>query len=230
MPSRDQSGNTQIFSMSEGFILVERSIWTEQQVGGATACITLLKGVHGMRDPDLAMAAIDAAQCKAPDITLADLLLAQQHQSEPIRLTAVATLEEDGDGGLEPNWLLEGGTAELFAGMTLLVADNAPHLCDDDGSAQVYTHADPAEALNDLEDAKEACAEIERTGTSGDVIRGMNDEMVDTRAQLAEAQALLREIADHCNGYVMPTEHLLRDWGSSIDAALSASAEPEVRP
>lgn len=70
---------------------------------------------------------------------------AQQGQGEPIRLTAVATLEEDGDGGLEPNRLLEGGTAELFAGMTLLVADNAPHLCDDDGSAQVYTHADPAQ-------------------------------------------------------------------------------------
>lgn len=48
------------------------------------------------------------------------------------------------------------------------------------------------------------------------------------RAQLAEAHALLREIADHCNGYVMPTEHLLRDWGSSIDAALSASAEPSA--
>jgi hypothetical protein len=70
-------------------------------------------------------------------------LEAQQGQGEPIRLTAVATLEENGDGGLEPNWLLEGGTAELLTGMTLLVADNAPHLCDDDGSAQVYTHADP---------------------------------------------------------------------------------------
>ena len=72
-------------------------------------------------------------------------LEAQQGQGESIRLTAVATLEEDGDGGLEPNWLLEGGTAELLAGMTLLVADNAPHLCAEDGSAQLYTHADPAE-------------------------------------------------------------------------------------
>jgi hypothetical protein len=70
---------------------------------------------------------------------------AKQVQGEPIMLTAVATLQEDGDGGLEPNWLLEGGTAELLAGMTLLVADNAPHLCDDDGSAQVYTHADPVQ-------------------------------------------------------------------------------------
>ncbi|MGX1022566.1 hypothetical protein AB7M33_005242 [Pseudomonas sp. Y3 TE3536] len=51
------------------------------------------------------------------------------------------------------------------------------------------------------------------------------DERGRFRAQLAEQTALLREIADHCNGCVMPTEQLLREWGSSIDAALSASAE-----
>jgi len=71
-------------SVPEGYMLVERSIWTEQQVEAATACITRLKGVHGMRDRDLAMAAIDAAQCKAPDIALADLLPAPQPHPEPI--------------------------------------------------------------------------------------------------------------------------------------------------
>lgn len=70
---------------------------------------------------------------------------AEQHQGEPIMLTAVATLVDDGDGGLEPSWLLEGGTAELLAGMTLLVAENAPELCQEDGSAEVYTRADPGE-------------------------------------------------------------------------------------
>ncbi|MFO3723975.1 hypothetical protein [Pseudomonas sp. HLMP] len=69
---------------------------------------------------------------------------AEQHH-EPIMLTAVAELVDDGDGGLEALWLLEGGTAELFAGMTLLVADNAPDLCSENGSAEVYTHADPGE-------------------------------------------------------------------------------------
>lgn len=34
------------------------------------------------------------------------------------------------------------------------------------------------------DDAKEACAEVERAGTPGDVIREMNDELVDLRAQL----------------------------------------------
>lgn len=58
--------------------------------------------------------------------------------AEAIQLTAVATLHDDGDGGLTPQWLLEGGTAELVAGMTLLVADNAPELCHEDGSAEVY--------------------------------------------------------------------------------------------
>jgi hypothetical protein len=71
-------------SVPEGFMLVERSIWTEQQVEAATACITRLRGVHGMRDRDLAMAAIDAAQCKAPDIDLADLLPVQQPHPDPI--------------------------------------------------------------------------------------------------------------------------------------------------
>ena len=79
MPTENRSSNTeQMFSVPEGYMLVERSIWTEQQVEAATACITLLKVVPGMRDRDLAMAAIDAAQCKAPDIRLSDLLTAAQ--------------------------------------------------------------------------------------------------------------------------------------------------------
>ena len=52
----------------EGFMLVERGIWTEGQVESAAKCITMLKGVPGMSDRDLAMAAMDAGQCKAPEI------------------------------------------------------------------------------------------------------------------------------------------------------------------
>lgn len=84
MPTENRSSNTEMFSVPEGFMLVERSIWTEQQVEAATACITRLKGVPGMRDCDLAMAAIDAAQCKAPGIALSDLLSAPQPHAEPI--------------------------------------------------------------------------------------------------------------------------------------------------
>ncbi|WP_237772723.1 hypothetical protein [Pseudomonas putida] len=84
MPTENRSSNTEMVSVPEGYMLVERSIWTEQQVEAATACITRLRGVHGMRDRDLAMAAIDAAQCKAPDIALADILPAPQPHPEPI--------------------------------------------------------------------------------------------------------------------------------------------------
>ncbi|WP_432777504.1 hypothetical protein O4O02_18600 [Pseudomonas fortuita] len=84
MPTENRSSNTEMVSVPEGFMLVERSIWTEQQVEAATACITRLRGVHGMRDRDLAMAAIDAAQCKAPEIDLADLLPVQQPHPDPI--------------------------------------------------------------------------------------------------------------------------------------------------
>jgi len=71
-------------SVPEGFMLVERSIWTEKQVDAATACITRLKGVPTMTDRALAMAAIDAAQCTAPDIALSDLLPAPQPHPDPI--------------------------------------------------------------------------------------------------------------------------------------------------
>lgn len=84
MPTENRSSNTEMVSVPEGFMLVERNVWTEQQVEAATACITRLKGVPGMRDCDLAMAAIDAAQCKAPDIALSDLLPAQQPHPDPI--------------------------------------------------------------------------------------------------------------------------------------------------
>jgi len=114
-------------SVPEGFMLVERSIWTEQQVEAATASITLLKGVPGMRDRDLAMAAIDAAQCKAPDITLADLLPAQQGKGEPV------ALPEPKAHHLDPSFLPD--------------VDKGWNACLDEITklGPLYTHADPAE-------------------------------------------------------------------------------------
>lgn len=85
--------------------------------------------------------------------------------------------------------------------------------------AKLYTHADPAE----VERIKAELVESDHA-----FVR-MASEAEKLRAQLEERDALLREIADHCNGCVMPTEQLLRDRGSSIDAALSASAEPQVK-
>lgn len=85
----------------------------------------------------------------------------------------------------EPAWYMtEGGLSVMHA--------KAKTMSDQQGldssaySVPLYTHADPAEALNDLEDAKEACAEIERTGMPGEVIRKMNDEIVDLRDALED--------------------------------------------
>lgn len=152
---------------------------------------------------------------------------AQHDQGGPIMLTAVATLEEDGDGGLEPNWLLEGGTAELLAGMTLLVADNAPHLCDDDGSAQVYTHADPAEV-----ERLRAVIAMEREGKGKALLawQQAGNERDALRAQLAEAQALLREVGDSgfmADGQIMPS-HEAVELQERVEAFVSASAEPSA--
>lgn len=96
----------------------------------------------------------------------------------------------------------------------------------------LYKHADPAEALNDLDDAKEACAEIEHTGTPGDVIREMNDELVDLRAQLAERDALLRDaLASH--GVMLMTDPPQDPWktrriAERIAAALFGSLEATI--
>lgn len=178
--------NNQMVSVPEGFMLVERSIWTEQQVDSAAACITLLKNVSGMTDRDLAMAAIDAAQCKAPDITLADILPAEQHQGEP-----VAVVDESDDG--------------LF--VELIYGDNGNPLRRGD---KLYTHADPAE--------------VERLREQAETLRLMtNDYLLETerlRTQLAERDALLREIHDGTlSGYARY---------SKIEAVLCASAEPRA--
>lgn len=127
-------------------------------------------------------------------------LEAQQGQGEPIMLAAVGELQEDGDGGLEVQWLLEGGTSELLHGMTLLVAENAPDLCREEGSAQVYTHADPAEVarleleidqlrlsltMNDCASVEDECVRTEN--------RQLNDEVERLRAESARLVGLKPE-------------------------------------
>jgi len=90
---------------------------------------------------------------------------------------------------------------------------------------QLYTHADPGEV-----ERLRAENEKLREGISKHwkVVCDQRAELEALRAKLTERHVLLREIADHCNGCVMPTEQLLREWGSSIDAALSASAGPSA--
>ncbi|WP_449432305.1 hypothetical protein [Pseudomonas putida] len=174
----------------------------------------------------------DAAAMGLPVVGLGPMTATaptEQYQGEPIMLTAVATLVDDGDGGLEARWLLEGGTAELFAGMTLLIAENAPDLCREDGSAEVYAHADPGE----VERLREGIIKHWK------VVCDQRSELETLRAQLAERDALLKEADDFI--YIM-TGHdsharLAHKYGDSwwdainelrgrVCTALSASAEP----
>lgn len=70
---------------------------------------------------------------------------AAQHQGEPVAFTAVGVLRDDGDGGLLPEWILEGGTAELWAGAVLLIAAGDQELCAEDGHCELYReHPAPA--------------------------------------------------------------------------------------
>lgn len=155
---------------------------------------------------------------------------AQQHQGEPIMLTAVATLVEDGDGGLEASWLLEGGTAELFAGMTLLVADNAPDLCSEDGSAQLYPHADPGE----VERLRDELEIVKNNDLKWRGLREQEAEIENLRTQLAERDALLREALpaveyESGRGDAAGTSYLqLADKIKSLSASAEPSAPVEI--
>jgi len=63
---------------------------------------------------------------------------ATQYQGDPVALTAVGILRDDGDGGLAPEWTLEGGTSELWVGAVLLIADENQELCAEDGHCELY--------------------------------------------------------------------------------------------
>lgn len=54
----------------------------------------------------------------------------------PYEIGVVGILRSDGDGGLVPDWTLEGGTAELWEGALLLVSTE--NLTDEEGGGQVY--------------------------------------------------------------------------------------------
>lgn len=79
---------------------------------------------------------------------------AVQSQGAPVALTAVGVLRANGDGGLVPEWTLEGGTAELWDGAVLLVADTSPDLCAEDGHCELYRRP-PEQSTTAAEDERE---------------------------------------------------------------------------
>ncbi|WP_313644880.1 hypothetical protein [Pseudomonas sp.] len=259
MPTENRSSNTEMVSVPEGFMLVERSIWTEQQVEAATACITRLKGVPGMRDCDLAMAAIDAAQCRAPDIALSDLLPAPQPHPDPIAWmvgTAFWWTKEEAErdsadtglpivglgpmAGVAPAEQHQGEPVALPARMSDLDRFNNPlkdrwNACLDEITklGPLYTLADPAE--------------VERLREQVETLRLMtNDYLLETerlRTQLAELQQAFTESQEEVvkRGKILAEAQALLHEAANIAmftlpsgwhkrrAALSANPATEVK-
>lgn len=63
---------------------------------------------------------------------------------EPVQVDYVAVMRDNGDGDLEPEWLMEGGTAEMMDGMYLCCIDYGALLFEE-GSGQIY--AAPVQAV-----------------------------------------------------------------------------------
>lgn len=67
-------------SVPEGWMLVECGIWTQEQVDEMQKTVARFRNSEFVDDRALAMAVADAGQCKAPQISLAELLAAAQAQ------------------------------------------------------------------------------------------------------------------------------------------------------
>lgn len=61
-------------SVPEGWMLVECGIWTQEQVDEMQKTVARFRNSEFVDDRALAMAVADAGQCKAPEISLAELL------------------------------------------------------------------------------------------------------------------------------------------------------------
>lgn len=172
----------------------------------------------------------DIAACRAcweknPEVPFADFWAGwkakgeAQVEAQPVQLTAVASLRDDGDGGLVPDWLLEGGTSELFAGMLLLVAPEHPDLCAEDGDAELFTHSDAGDM------------ELERDGLAYKLeVMTADRDALDARLSSAEQErnnlrALLVDAVDEIK-YYRGDKHGCKglDLGEA-ETALSATKE-----
>lgn len=70
-------------SLPEGWMLVECGIWTQEQVDEMQKTVARFRNSEFVDDRALAMAVADAGQCKAPEISLAELLAAAPGKEVP---------------------------------------------------------------------------------------------------------------------------------------------------
>ncbi|MFJ4055774.1 hypothetical protein ACIPZC_20295 [Pseudomonas sp. NPDC089743] len=210
MPTENRSSNTEMVSVPEGFMLVERSIWTEQQVEAATACIARLKGVPGMRDCDLAMAAIDAAQCKAPDIALSDLLPAPEPHPEPIAWMVGTAF-----------WWTEGEAERDAADTGLPIVGLGPMTCATEVERLRVELGYMREERDDLS------AKLDRFYSRSHGIRNLS-AIEQLNDKLAERDALLRDFLEVATSGFSDSDHVLR-VRRHLETFLSDSADPGAK-
>ncbi|WP_354689532.1 hypothetical protein [Pseudomonas aeruginosa] len=70
-------------SLPEGWMLVECGIWTQEQVDEMQKTVARFRNSEFVDNRALAMAVADAGQCKAPEISLAELLAAAPGKEVP---------------------------------------------------------------------------------------------------------------------------------------------------
>ncbi|WP_260477194.1 hypothetical protein [Pseudomonas aeruginosa] len=76
-------GNSAQHSVPVGWKLVECGIWTQEQVDEMQKTVARFRNSEFVDDRALAMAVADAGQCKAPEISLAELLAAAPGKEVP---------------------------------------------------------------------------------------------------------------------------------------------------
>ena len=115
--------------------------------------------------------------------------LAAIKAQEPVQVDYVAVMRADGDGGLEVEWLLEGGTAELMNGMYLCCVGGGTLLFEG-GSGQLYA-APVSEAK---EQGVAMPAELDRAFITGESCDGVYRVVIKSET-LKEMQAVHNWIA-----------------------------------
>ncbi|HHX6654889.1 TPA: hypothetical protein ACVGKT_001069 [Pseudomonas aeruginosa] len=85
-------------SVPEGWMLVECGIWTQEQVDEMQKTVARFRNSEFVDDRALAMAVADAGQCKAPEISLAELLAAEaqalRDERDSQQRVAIKAMEE----------------------------------------------------------------------------------------------------------------------------------------
>ncbi|WAK44829.1 hypothetical protein [Pseudomonas phage PseuP_224] len=139
---------------------------------------------------------------------------AEQHQSEPILIQAVAVTRQS-DDGMYLEWLLEGGISEMESpGQVLFAMPEANDLCDEDGSAEIYTRpAEQPEPISSESDQYKAELYDEVWQLARDMGYGnVTDALMQLKKQPAPVAVVLPERLQQVLKFLEGAENLDGHW------------------